>query len=229
MGDNPLITVDLHCHTVHSPDSLMQPARLLEICKRRNIDRLAITDHNSITGALEAATLDPGRFIVGEEIKTTEGELLGYFVQEQIPPGLSPEETIARLRDQGALISVAHPLDPFRGGAWSEVNLRRILPLVDALEVFNARSLSKAANDRAKSLAEEVDLPGTAGSDAHGYVEVGRAGLRLPPFEDAASMKEALSRAEVVGRLSSPFVHFISRYAVWRKSRPSRSKRSPGN
>ena len=219
MGDNPLITVDLHCHTVHSPDSLMQPARLLEICKRRSIDRLAITDHNTITGALEAAALDPTRFIVGEEIKTTQGELLGYYVRERIPPGLSPEETIAELRNQGALISVAHPLDPLRGGAWSEENLRRILPLVDALEVFNARSIGKAANGRAEALAEEADLPGTAGSDAHGYVEVGRAGLHLPPFEDAASMKEALGRAQVFGRLSSPFVHFISRYAVWRKGR----------
>ncbi len=229
MHDLPLITVDLHCHTVHSPDSLIRPVRLLEICERKGIERLAITDHNTIEGALEAAALDPTRFIVGEEIKTTEGELLGYFMQERIPPRLSPEETIGRLRDQGAFISVAHPLDPLRGGAWSEVNLRRILPLVDALEVFNARTLGSAPNDRAKALAEEAGLLGTAGSDAHGYVEVGRAGLRLPAFEDAVTMKEALNNAEVVGRLSSPFVHLISRYAVWRKARDRRRGRLPGS
>ena len=118
----------------------MLPAKLLAVCQARGIDRVAITDHNTIEGALEARRLAPQRVIVGEEIMTDRGELLGYFLHERIPPGLSAQETIQRLRDQGAVISVSHPFDSVRAGSWSESDLRQILPLVDAIEVFNART-----------------------------------------------------------------------------------------
>ena len=211
------IRIELHCHTYHSADSLMRPARLVELCRRRGIRRLAVTDHNSIAGAREAAALDPELVIVGEEIETAEGELLGYFLQEQIPAGLTPTEAIARLRDQGALISVSHPCDRFRHGAWEPEALRRILPLVDALEAFNARTLMGADNRAAEQIAAGAGLLATAGSDAHAYVEVGRSGMLTPPFQDAAGMRRALAEGEVVRRLSSPLVHFLSRYAKWRK------------
>jgi hypothetical protein len=211
------IRIELHCHTYHSADSLMRPARLVELCRRRGLQRLAVTDHNSIAGAQEAAALDPELVIVGEEIETTEGELLGYFLQEQLPAGLTPAEAIARLRDQGALISVSHPCDRFRHGAWEPEALRRILPLVDALEVFNARTLMGADNRAAEHIAAGAGLLATAGSDAHAYVEVGRSGMLTPSFQDAAGMKRALAQGQIVRRLSSPLVHFLSRYAKWRK------------
>ncbi len=211
------ITADLHCHTYRSKDCLMRPERLLAIARERGIDRLAITDHNNIEGALEAHSMDPDRIIVGEEVWTTQGELLGYYLTEPVPAHLEPMETIELLRAQGAVISVSHPLDPMRGGAWKEPELRAILPFVDAIEVFNARSVTRAANQRAASLAQENGLAGTAGSDSHAYLEVGRTRLRLPAFSDAEGMRAALQEAEVLGRLSSPFVHFFSRWAVIRK------------
>jgi predicted metal-dependent phosphoesterase TrpH len=212
-----IVSADLHCHTYRSKDCLMRPERLLATARRAGIDRLAITDHSQIEGAREAHALDPQRVIVGEEVYTTRGELLAYYVKELVPSGLEPLEAIRRLKDQGAVISVAHPLDPLRGGAWDEQHLREILPHVDAIEVFNARSIGRSANQRASELAGALGLPGTAGSDAHAYLEVGRARLRLPAFDDAESFRAALSQAEVIGRLSSPLVHFFSRYATWRK------------
>lgn len=195
----------------------MLPARMLEVCRRRRIDRVAITDHNTIDGALEAHSLAPDRVIIGEEIMTDRGELLGYYLREQIPAGLSPQETIDRLRDQGAVISVSHPFDSVREGSWAETDLRQILPLVDAIETFNARVWTRRANDRAQALADEVGIPGTVGSDAHTYIELGRAVMRFPEFGGAEEMRTALRSAEVAARRSSPLVHLLSRYASWRK------------
>lgn len=192
----------------------MKPSRILEICRRRGIDRIAITDHNTLRGALEAAALDPDRVIVGEEIMTTRGELLAYYVREEVPPGLTPQETIRRLRDQGAVVSVSHPFDGMRAGAWREDELKEIIGLVDAVEVFNARVGSDTANRKAAALARADGLPGTAGSDAHAYVEVGKAGLRLPAFAGADGLRSALLEAETVGRRSPYAVHLLSRYAA---------------
>jgi predicted metal-dependent phosphoesterase TrpH len=213
----PLITVELHCHTYRSKDSLMMPSRLLEICSKRGIDRIAITDHNTIDGASETRALAPERVIVGEEIMTDRGELLGYYLSEWIQPGLSPQETIERLREQGAVISVAHPFDSVRKGSWAEDDLRSILPLVDAIEIFNARAWTKGANDRAQALADEAGIPGTAGSDAHAPIEIGRATMRMPDFGGPDEMRAALRSAEIAARRSSPLVHFLSRYASLQK------------
>ncbi len=176
-----------------------------------------MTDHNTIEGARAAAAIDVERIIIGEEIMTTEGELLGYFLTEELPEGLTPLEAIDRLRAQGALISVAHPFDSTRKGAWDPGELERILPHVDALEVFNARSLTRGPNRRATERARQAGLPGTAGSDAHAGLEIGRTVMRLPSFCDADGMRAALAAGSIQGRLSSPLVHLLSRYASWRK------------
>lgn len=211
------LTVELHCHTYHSTDSLLSPERLLDICVREGIDRIAITDHNTTAGAFQAAALDPERVIIGEEIKTTQGELLGYFLQEEIPPGLTPEETITRMRDQGAFISVSHPFDHTRSGSWAEDDLRRILPLVDAIETYNSRTWSDRPNMAALEFALEADLLQTAGSDAHAPSEVGQTVVKMPVFHDAVTFRTSLAGAEILGRRSCPLVHLHSRYATWRK------------
>ncbi len=210
-------TVELHCHTYHSADSLVLPQQLLATCRGRGVDRVAITDHNRLEGALEAASIDPDRVILGEEIMTTQGELLAFFVREEIPAGLTPEESIRRLRQQDAFISVSHPFDAARHGSWELSNLERIIPLVDALEVFNARTLTEGPNRRAGALAEKASLLGTSGSDAHTYAELGRAAMDLLPFEDADGLRLSLATARIRRRRSSPLVHMASRYAVWRK------------
>jgi hypothetical protein len=209
--------IELHAHTWYSEDSLLRPRTLIEVARRRGLDKIAITDHNTLRGAREAYTLDPERVIIGEEIMTSRGELLAFFVQEEIPAGLSPQETIRRLREQGAVISVSHPFDRLRKGHWRLPDLLEILPLVDALEGFNARCLRASDNDQAQALAREHGLPITVGSDAHAALEIGRARLILPSFDSAGDFRRALAQARPQARLSPAWVHLLSRYAVWRK------------
>jgi predicted metal-dependent phosphoesterase TrpH len=211
------IEVDLHSHTLWSKDCLTEFKTILRLLDRRGLDKLAITDHNTAEGALALQKLAPDRVIVGEEIMTTQGEILAYFVRQTIPAGLTPEETIKRLRDQGAAISVSHPFDRLRKGAWEQADLDRIIDKVDAIEVFNARCMYHEDNDRALAYATEHQLLGTAGSDAHTSVEYGRARLRLRPFDDAESFVDSLTDAEVVPRYSSRLVHFGSKAAKWSK------------
>lgn len=209
-----MLRVEFHCHTIYSKDCLVRVGNLLDACQRKGIDRIVITDHNNTRGALHAQQIDPQRVIVGEEILTQRGELLAAFLQEEVPRGLSPKETINILRDQGAFISVAHPFDRLRSGHWQLDDLLEIAPLVDAIEVFNARSMSPDFNRQAAEFAAEHQLLGTVGSDAHAAFEIGRAAMLLPEFKDAQSLKSALSEAHFETRLSSPLVRFTSRFAV---------------
>ncbi len=209
-----MLRVETHCHTLYSKDSLVRPENLLKACETKGIDRVVISDHNTTRGAFEAQKIDPQRVIIGEEILTTKGELLAAYMTEEIPAGLTPKETITRLRDQGAFISVSHPFDVLRSGHWQEEDLLEIAPLVDAIEVFNARCMSPDFNRQASEFAAQHNLLGTAGSDAHGAYELGRAAMLLPDFEDARSLKDVLPQVKYETRLSSPFVRLTSRYAV---------------
>ena len=215
---NNHIRADFHNHTCYSKDSLVNIQDMLKVCQRRGIDRLVITDHNMIAGALVAQEIDPERVIVGEEIKTTQGELLAIYVKEETPAGLPPGEVIARLRRQGAFISVSHPFDIGRSGHWELANLLNIIPFIDAIEVFNSRCGRSIYNTRAQEFAQQHHLLGTAGSDAHSLVEFGRATMSLPIFQDAETLRQSLRHARLSGSLSAPWVHISSRYAVWKKS-----------
>lgn len=211
------IRIELHAHTSASKDSLVPPVRLIQHCEKMGIDKIAVTDHNEITGGLEAKKLAPDRVIVGEEIETTQGELIGYFMEEWVPPGLSPMAAIERLRDQGAVISVAHPFDTIRSKHWLEEDLLAILPEIDAIETFNARCLNNKPNQKAQVFAKQHGLLATVGSDAHSLWEVGMASLHLPPFNDAEGFLQSLSDARQTTRLSPAFVHLFSRFAVFYK------------
>jgi predicted metal-dependent phosphoesterase TrpH len=212
-----MLTVEFHCHTRFSKDSLVHPDALVKTCRRKGIDRVVITDHNEIDGALEAQHIDPGCVILGEEVMTSKGELLVAFIQKRVPPGLAPLEAITQLRQQGAFISVSHPFDRNRSGSWQTEDLLEILPHIDAVETFNSRCLLSDFNRQAQEFAAQHNLPGTVGSDAHTLRELGRAVLILPEFHDANSLRAALTKAQTKTRLSSPFIHFTSRWAVWKK------------
>ena len=224
-----MLRVEFHCHTIHSKDSLTHPQDLLVACRQKGIDRVVITDHNTIAGALHARRLDPGRVIVGEEIMTTRGEILAAYVKEEIPPGLTPQETIERLRAQGAFISVSHPFDRLRSGHWELADLLEIAPLVDAIETFNARCIWPAFNRQAQIFALQHHLPGTAGSDAHAAFELGKANLLLPAFRGAQELKAVITQGEMKASLSAPWVHFTSRYAVIKKKRLAEAKQGEDN
>ena len=213
-----MLRVEFHCHTLASKDSLTRPQDLVSTCRRKRIDRVVVTDHNSIEGALAAQALDPQRVIVGEEIMTTCGEILAAFVQEEIPAGLSPQETLRQLKSQGAFISVSHPFDELRAGGWLEKDLLDILPEVDAVEVYNSRCMFPRFNRRARAFAEEHDIAGTVGSDAHAAFELGRSVLLLEPFEGPQGLREVIRRGTPRVRWSPWWVHLTSRYAsLWRE------------
>ena len=212
-----MLRVEFHCHTIYSKDSLATAQQVVETCRSKGIDRVVITDHNRIEGAMAAQSLDPERVIIGEEIMTTQGELLAAFVQEVIPPGLEPIEAIERLRAQRAFISVSHPFDALRSGHWQAEHLLAIVPYVDAIETFNARCMRPSFNSDAQTFAQPHNLLGTAGSDAHALFEYGKATMLLPEFDDATSLKAAMEQVEYDATLSSFWVHFSSRYAVMRK------------
>ncbi len=211
--------VDLHTHTRFSGDSLTEPEALVAAARRAGLDRVAVTDHNTTAGALIAHRLAPDLVIVGEEIATSGGgELIAYYVRDALPAGLPLDEILRRLRAQGAVISIPHPFDRWRGSALGAALTRQIVDRVDALEVFNARCLWMSDNSRAAALARECGKGVTAGSDGHTVRELGRAYVSLPPFEDnPASLLASLREAQPGGRLSGVWPHFASHYARWRK------------
>lgn len=206
------LKVEFHCHTSASRDSLTRPDELVMAARQRGIGRLMVTDHNTIKGALEARRIDPGLVVVGEEILTLDGELLAYFVKDEIPRGLPPEDAIASLRQQGAFISVPHPFDLRRHG-WALDDLIRIAPLVDAVEVFNSRSQLPVFNRQAAEFAKAHSLAVTVGSDAHTPDEIGRSNLTLPYFSNADELRAVIRQGIPETHLSSPFIHFTSTFA----------------
>lgn len=174
--------IDLHCHTSASFDSLASPAAVVRAAGERGLTHLAITDHDRIDGALEAqsraATEAPGlQVLAGQEIRTTTGDLIGVFLNEAIPPGLSPAEAIAAVRDQGGLVGVAHPFDRFRGslGRGDAAAFEALARSLDWIETWNARIRVGDGNTRAAELAARLGIPGVAVSDAHTILEVGIA------------------------------------------------------
>lgn len=207
------LTCDLHTHTFYSRDCLVSPERFLEACHRKGLDRVAVTDHNTIAGALRLKEMDPERIIVGQEIRTPHGELIAYFLTEPVPPDLPPREAIAAVRAQGGVVGISHPLDRARREAMRLAWAETLLEEVDFLEGFNARCLFAADNQAAQALARARNLPVTAGSDAHSLWELGRAVTRMPPFDSPASFLEALRSARIEGRPSPAWVHTLSTLA----------------
>jgi predicted metal-dependent phosphoesterase TrpH len=207
--------VDLHVHTCASKDSAVHPADVIKAAKRQGLDRICITDHNRIDGALVAKEIDPEFVIVGEEILTTHGELLAFFVSEWVPPFLAHPETLDGLEVQGAVVSVSHPFDRHRH-PWTKETLEAILPRLDAVEGFNARSLHAQDNQRSQVFAARHNLPMTAGSDAHTTMEIGAAYLEIPSFTSAEEFRAGLAESTIHGRLSPVWVHFITLANKWR-------------
>jgi len=234
--------VDLHCHTRASFDSLSSPAAVVRAAVARGLTHLAITDHDRIDGALEAREIaaradagdsDPLTVIVGEEVRTADGDLIALFLDRPVPPGMSASETVAAIREQGGLVGIPHPFDRFRGTLAGGAGMRDVVPLVDWIETHNARLVGRG-NERAAEFAAEHGLPGVAVSDAHTILEVGVAYTILPGDPSTADgLRAALGgarlvpgRASVVVRLVTPVAKLIQRARG--NGRVSRSAR-PGD
>lgn len=213
MSDERPLRVDLHNHTYYSPDSILSPERLVREARRRGIDCVAVTDHNTIEGAAVVREMGGLRVIVGEEVRSRDGEILGLFLTEQVPRDLPALETIELIKAQGGLVGVPHPLDHLRSALRYEVMVE-LIQQIDFIEALNARIVFPSHNRRALELARKHGLAASAGSDAHSPWEVGRAYVEMRDFDGPGDFLEALRSGRLAGSLSSPLVHMISRYAV---------------
>jgi predicted metal-dependent phosphoesterase TrpH len=169
--------IDLHCHTSASFDCLASPESVVSAAAKRGLTHLAVTDHDRIDGALRARDAAAGRLtvIVGEEIKTADGDLIALFLERAVAPGQPARDTIAEVRAQGGLVGIPHPFDRYRGSMLKDPRLEAIGQLVDWVEAHNARVVGGSGNERAAAFAHELGLPGVAVSDAHSVLEVGVA------------------------------------------------------
>ncbi len=213
-----VLRVDMHTHTEYSRDSRSVLRAFADAAAVAELDVVCVTDHDTIDGALRLRELDvPFRVVVGEEVYTRDGELIGLFLERVVPPGLSAEDTIARIHEQGGIAYVPHPFSRNRVRHIRRDALERIAPLVDALEIFNAREALAGDNRRALAFARERGLPGGAGSDAHRPSEIGRAFVEVPPFSTPEGLVDALRSGRVTGSLSGLGAHLGTRYDVLRR------------
>jgi Predicted metal-dependent phosphoesterases (PHP family) len=219
---NDLIRVDCHNHSYYSPDSILSPGTMLRRAKARGLSVIAVTDHNTVRGGIVAQELAAKRFpelrvIVGEEVRTADGEVLGLFLSQDIPRDLSALETIERIHSQGGVAGAPHPFDTYRSGL-REAGMRLVEGKLDFIEGLNARMVRSGNNDEAQAYAKAQGLPMSAASDAHSPREVGRCYVEMPDFETPAQFLESLRAGTLRGRRSSPLIHLISRYATLRRA-----------
>jgi len=206
LSGRPLIDVDLHMHTDHSHDCATPVEALLAAARDRGLGAIAVTDHNEISGALDAASKAAGygvKVIVAEEIKTAEqGEVIGLFLTEKIARGLTLQETIAEIRRQGGLVYVPHPFDRLHSVPDYE-HLLDVLDDLDAIEIFNPRIALPAFNEEAVRFAAKYRIVGGAGSDSHVAQGLGSVRIRMRDFDGPEEFLESLREADIVARPSA--------------------------
>jgi predicted metal-dependent phosphoesterase TrpH len=206
LADRPWIVADLHMHTNWSHDCSIDPAELVDHAEAQGLGAIAVTDHNVFGGALETADLARDRELVvipGEEIKTeAQGEVIGLFLEREIPRGLSFADTIAAIREQGGLVYVPHPFDRMHAIP-DPRTLHRHLAEIDVLEAYNARLLFETYNDEALRFARKYNLTRGAGSDAHVLQGVGTGAVRMRAFRDPEEFLISLRSAEILRRPKS--------------------------
>jgi predicted metal-dependent phosphoesterase TrpH len=218
------LRADFHSHSNYSRDSLIGPQAFVDRCLRKGVDCIAVTDHNEIEGAFVIERLARERaagklkVVIGEEVKTAEGEIIGLFLKELVQRGMSPEDTIAAIHEQGGLAVIPHPYDIFRRSVLTDAAIERVKTQVDAIEGFNCRNILARHDQKARDTAAAVDKPITLGTDAHSPWEIGGATLEIDDFETPAELLRSLRGGRIVGGRSLPMVHWLSTYAKvrWR-------------
>ena len=205
-----MLKADLHIHTKYSADCNTSLEQIISRCQQTGINCIAIADHGTIEGALKMQSIAPFVIIVAEEILTPRGEIMGMFLKEGIPSGLSVEETISRIKAQDALVSIPHPFDMFRHSALDSEIIEQLADQIDVIEVFNSRSLLHRSSAKAQLFAQKYGIPGSAGSDAHTAHEIGNAYVEVPEFNGRDDFLNALAQGGIVGRRTNPLVHLNS-------------------
>jgi predicted metal-dependent phosphoesterase TrpH len=209
---------DLHAHTHFSRDALTSVSTFARRYQQAGIDCVAVSDHNNIDGALAVRESAAFRVIVSEEIKSGEGEIIGLFLRETVRRGLTPEDTVRAIREQGGLVLVPHPYDRVRRSPLRPEALLRIMKEIDIIEVFNSRTVFAADNERSRQLAAEHGKLMSAATDAHTPWEIGLTYVEMPAFEGPGDFLVALGKGTISGRRSFIGFHFLSTWAKirWR-------------
>jgi predicted metal-dependent phosphoesterase TrpH len=191
---------------------------LINACKKKNIQCVAVADHGTIKGASELSKIAPFKVIICEEIMTPYGEIMGMFLQETIPNKISVEQTINAIRSQGGLVCIPHPYDRIRPSAFRDTKmLESIMNDVDIIEVFNSRSMFPGIEKKAKILAHKYDKLMSVGTDSHSSLEIGYAYVEINDFHSKEEFLSVLANARLYGKKSSPFIHLISTTARLKK------------
>ena len=194
------LRVDLHSHTMWSGDSTTTPEEIAAAVEAAGIDVLCITDHNAVAGAQRLSGELGCRVVIGEELRTTAGEVIGLFLTERVPMGMTPIATAQAIRDQGAVVYVPHPFDPMRRNL-SEAALIELTEagMVDAIEVLNSKTSLASLNQRAADFAHQYGLRPGAGSDAHVPLAIGAACVEMPDFDGPREFLAALEQGRILG------------------------------
>jgi predicted metal-dependent phosphoesterase TrpH len=212
------VRVDMHTHTEYSPDSRTPVGVQAAAIKAAGLHVVCATDHNTIEGALRLREIADGfRVIIGEEVSTRDGDMIGLFLEKAVPRGLPAEETIVRIHDQGGLVSVPHPFSRNRLFHLRRDALERVWKDIDCIEVFNAREAFTRDNLRAAAFAKEKGIPGAVGSDAHRASEIGGAWVEVEDFVGREDFIGALREGSVIGKLTGNYIHLMTRLDVLRK------------
>lgn len=208
-----MLKADLHIHTEYSMDCSTPLGKIINRCQELKINCVCIADHGTAEGGLKMQKAAPFRVIVAEEILTTKGEIMGMFLKETIPSGLTPGETVKRIKKQGGLVNIPHPFETVRGSSLKEWCMEEIAKDIDLVEVLNSRSPFAANTEKARAFAIKYGIPGSAGSDAHSVQEIGNACIEMPEFSTPQEFLKSLAKGSISGRRSSVFVHVFSTWA----------------
>jgi len=191
--------------------------KIINRCLETGINCIAIADHNTTEGALKMKNIATFPVIVAEEILTPQGEIMGMFLKETIPSGLSTEQTISQIKAQGGLVCIPHPFDTLARHSLGGKILEALVEQIDIVEVFNSRSLLPQTLAKAQTFAEKYDIPRSAGSDAHTVQEIGNAYVEMPEFNGKDDFLNALVKGKIFGNRTNPLVHFSSAWTRLKK------------
>ncbi|MDP6347156.1 MAG: PHP-associated domain-containing protein [Dehalococcoidia bacterium] len=203
-----MLRADLHIHTCYSMDCSTSLEALFRRCQQRGITCIAITDHGTCAGGLRAREIAPFQVVVSQEVLTKEGEILGFFLEKDIPTGLTAREAVARIREQGGVVGVPHPFDQMARSSLGPEQIEALLPEIQVVEGFNARSLRP--QDQVMDFGRSHGLALSAGSDAHSLWEVGNAYIDMPPFSTPQQFVASLSKGTIGGHHTPLWVHGVS-------------------
>lgn len=197
------IKTEMHCHTHFSGDGFITPLQLERRCRKRNIDCICLTDHNTMQGVWEFSDKVNIRIIAGQEISTGQGDLTGLFLKDEVESGLGLQRTIEAIRTQKGVVYLPHPFDKFRKSSVKSADAERISENIDVIEIFNSRTFDAECNTMALEFARANDIVIAVGSDAHHQFEIGNAYMLMDDFDGPESFLASVKKATYVTRKCS--------------------------